>query len=61
MFLQIRAFTDKGPVIFTDKVFFTDKGLTDDDDNNDLRERKPPPRRLTSTKSEPEYEFRFLD
>ena len=21
MFLQIRAFTDKGPVIFTDKVF----------------------------------------
>ena len=29
LFLQIRAFTDKGPVIFTHKVFFTDKGLTE--------------------------------
>ena len=28
-FLHLRAFGDKGPIIFTDKAFFTDKGLTD--------------------------------
>ena len=26
--LHLRAFGDKGPIIFTDKAFFTDKGLT---------------------------------
>jgi len=27
-FFTLKAFGDKGPMIFTDKAFFTDKGLT---------------------------------
>jgi len=27
-FLHLKAFGDKGPIIFTDKAFFIDKGLT---------------------------------
>ena len=43
-FLHLRAFGDKGPIIFTDKAFFTDKGLTDDDcrDCCNISERATP-------------------